>query len=249
LPRRGSVDELRLQEQLVPGDEQPHPDGVLQGDLIEMRAYVPGDPLKLVLWKHYARTGRMLVRSPERSVAPSRETLVYLVAGEGDEPAAGLARAGLELRSFGSRFLFGADGSPEPTRDAAEAMLKVVGSASHRARGGADLADFLLRGEAKGIMAAILFVPGKPGKWLETIVPSVAARAGRCRVVIGVDGCSAEPVRSKMQRFLFRRGETAGNRPEDIQQVWSALTGAGASVIAIDRATGAPLEVTHGYTN
>src|SRR4029077_19754465 len=59
----GAVKPQQLFSQTNSGDAFSHPDGKPEGDLIEMRRYVPGDPLKLVLWKLYARSGQLLVRT------------------------------------------------------------------------------------------------------------------------------------------------------------------------------------------
>ena len=55
---------------LVGGDTLSHPGGPAEGDLVEMRRYVYGDPLRHVLWKAYARTRKLLVRTPEQAVTP-----------------------------------------------------------------------------------------------------------------------------------------------------------------------------------
>ena len=56
------------------GDAVSHPAGRQEGELIEMRRYGPGDPLRHVLWKTYARTRRLLVRMHERAISPRPTT-------------------------------------------------------------------------------------------------------------------------------------------------------------------------------
>ncbi|MBW3593891.1 MAG: DUF58 domain-containing protein, partial [Actinobacteria bacterium] len=65
------------------GDAFSHPLGKAEGDLVEMRRYGHGDPLRHVLWKTIDRTRRLLVRMPERAVSPQPTTSAYLVAGYG----------------------------------------------------------------------------------------------------------------------------------------------------------------------
>ena len=52
------------------GGENPHPMGKPYGDRVDMRNYAPGDPVRYILWKTYARTGELVVRTPERALQP-----------------------------------------------------------------------------------------------------------------------------------------------------------------------------------
>src|SRR5262249_11252208 len=158
-PDMGKLQHVPLLQQAIAGDEQAHPDGRPGGDYLEVRPYGPGDPLRLAVWKIYARTGQLLVRLPEKAITASRRTLVYFVAGPGDEPSAGIARAVLETGQLGNDYHFGADGADAMVRTAPEAVDQLVRSASARQRGGQGLAPFLDRGEAVGVRACILFVP------------------------------------------------------------------------------------------
>src|SRR4029079_3371216 len=91
-----------------------HPAGRQDGDLVEMRNYGVGDPMRHILWKTIARTHRPLVRTPERAIAPAPITVAFLVAGAADEPTAATARLYLERGMFGPDFLFAADGPAPP---------------------------------------------------------------------------------------------------------------------------------------
>jgi hypothetical protein len=243
-PDRGRVQRLELVRQFEPGDEVGHPEGKPEGDLIDMRRYSAGDPLKYVLWKVYARTGRMLVRSPERAVKPSRKTLVYFVAGESDEPAAGIARALLEGGSLGAEFWFRADGQGATTSDVREAVHQVVGSSNARDRGGEGLETFLDRGEELGINACILFVPPRPGEWLGRVAWQLSRHTGPFRVLIGIDGVPprfSPPI--LLRRFLL--GEVSKPKTElsGLRHVFEQLGQAGAEVCAVDRMSGATCQL------
>jgi hypothetical protein len=175
IPGKGQLGPQQLLQQHDHGDQQGHPQGKAQGDLIEMRPYTPGDPLKLVLWRIYARTGRMLVRTPERAVSPSERTLAYLVARKGDEATAGVARSLLENGSLSTDWLFRAEGEETAVRGAPEAVDQVIRSANARPRGGEGLEIFLELGESEGVRACILVVPAQPGKWLAQVEEQPAA--------------------------------------------------------------------------
>lgn len=79
---------------------------------MEIRPYAPGDSLRDILWKGFARNRQLNVRLPEKSVAFDDKTYAYLLSGTGDEPAAALARIALENYLLGKDWCFGADGSP-----------------------------------------------------------------------------------------------------------------------------------------
>jgi hypothetical protein len=236
-PACGAVGRRDLVEQDIPSDQLSDPAGTPDGDRIEMRPYVPGDPLKLILWKLYGRTGRLLVRLPERATAPCEKTLAYLVAADDDEPAAGVARAALENGSLGYDYLFGADGAEAPTPDGRAAVELVVRSAAARGQGGAGLQHFLGQGEKLGIRACVLFVPARPGDWLLRVAAALARHNGPCRVVVGTDGVCGRGGRW-WRRWLFRPEPAVGSREADVRAVCDRLTAAGAAVCVIDRTTG-----------
>ena len=115
---------------------------------------------RLVLWKIYARTGRLMVRMPERAVSPAEKTLAYLVAAPGDEPAAGIACAAIENDlKIGPDYLLHADGATACTRNVPEAVDQVVRSVNARSEGGTRLESLLVDGENQGIQACLMFVP------------------------------------------------------------------------------------------
>ncbi|MCA9535970.1 MAG: DUF58 domain-containing protein [Myxococcales bacterium] len=110
------------------GDEQAHPLGAADGDRVELRRYQPGDPARFIHWKIYARTGKLLVRQPERALMQTTRTVAYLLAGERDEPSAAAARVALEQRALGDDWLFGAAGTPTPTSDLPAALDAIIRS-------------------------------------------------------------------------------------------------------------------------
>jgi Protein of unknown function DUF58 len=237
-PHRGNLQDLQLVPQHDAGDAQGHPQGPPQGDLLEMRAYAPGDPLKNVLWKVFARTGQLLVRMPERAVQPCERTLAYLVAGPGDEPAAGIARKVLETGMLGRDFLFGADGEDAPTSSVDEAVRQIVRSANAWRYGAVGLEKFLALGAAEGIQACTLFVPARPGSWLNRVAVLLARHPGPFRVLVGVDGLQTGAKRTWLGKLLLWQERSTANQPEEVLQVIEPLQHAGAQVIVVDRTAG-----------
>ncbi len=53
---------------------------VRSGDLFDTKQYQPGDSLKRVLWKVYARSEELIVRYPEPAIIPEGELLSYSIA-------------------------------------------------------------------------------------------------------------------------------------------------------------------------
>jgi hypothetical protein len=238
LPACGEVRVLDLLRQTTSGDQLAHPEGQPGGDLIEQRRYVPGDPLKLVLWKVFARTGRMLVRQPERAVSTSEQTLAYLVAAEVDEPAAGVARALLNNGSLGSDFLFGADGEDQMVRTAPEALEQVMRSVRARREAGRGLGAFLARGESLGVRACILFVPGRPGPWLNNVARALDRSSGPFRAIVGIDGTRPAGKVGRLHRWLVQQGPEILADASEVRAIVRRLQQSGAEVYVVNRATG-----------
>lgn len=193
---------------VVGGDALSHPEGPVGGELLDMRRYAPGDPLRYVLWKAYARTRQLLVRTPERAIAPSPAGTGYLVAGPGDEPSASAARFFIEEGLLGKEFVFGADGSAEPTADAEEALEQIITSAAFRHRGAEGLARFIERVPAHRRRSCMLFLPARAGPWVERL-ERVAARLAGATAIIGVDWEVGRGAAHWAARVLFARSDRA----------------------------------------
>jgi hypothetical protein len=130
-PHPGALERMPVLTSLAAGDEQAHPLGAADGDRIELRRYQPGDPARFIHWKIYARTGKLLVRQPERSLTQTTRTVAYLIAGPRDEASAAAARVALEQGALGADWLFGADGTPTPASDLPAALEAIVRSGGH----------------------------------------------------------------------------------------------------------------------
>jgi hypothetical protein len=95
---------------VVSGADLPDPYAAETGDRLDMRRYRKGDPLRLVLWTIYQRSGHLMVRAPEKAVSQHQRTGLYLLTDPEDFPAAKLARVLLEKDALGPNWRFGADG-------------------------------------------------------------------------------------------------------------------------------------------
>jgi hypothetical protein len=196
------------------GDALSHPSGPVEGEPIEMRRYVYGDPLRHVLWKAFARTRKLLVRTPERAITPRPSATAYLVAGPGDEPAASAARFFVDKGMLGKDFTFCADGADAPTSEPGEALDQIVASAHHRRRGGEGLAKMLRRLTPPQLDALVLFVPSEPGRWLDRI-DELASRLRHVRAITAVDDAPQPGARGLgvlRNLFLVPRSRANGGR-------------------------------------
>ncbi len=245
LPHAGKLGETPMLVSVSGGDERPHPMGIDDGDRVELRRYVPGDPARFIHWKVYGRTRKLMVRVPERALSPARRTVAYQVAGEGDDASAAAARVAVESGVFGAEWSFCADGATKDTSRSDEAVEMIVASAEARGRGGAGLEPFLVRAERAGPASAVLFVPPRPGPWLERVVRAVRPRAVRTRIVVTTDGIDARPAPPLWRRLLVLPEGREGTPSAELEQVIRALAATRAEVIVLDRKSGKRLGDKH----
>lgn len=196
---------------IIGGDALSHPSGPPEGELLDMRRYADGDPMRHVLWKAFARTRQLLVRTPERAIAPSPSGIAYFVAGPEDESTASAARYFIEEGLLGDDFLFGADGAAAPTGDADQALDQLIASAEHVARGGEDLSRFLDAVDAKRRASCVLFVPARAAAWLDH-VERAASRIPKATVVIGIGGAADQGTSTALRRLLTYGVASADSR-------------------------------------
>jgi len=82
---------IEQQHAKVLGDVLHNPRSNTRGDFVDMRAYRPGDPPRLVLWKQYGKRRELFVRQAETSDSEQTEQRIVLVTSEYDQGAAALA--------------------------------------------------------------------------------------------------------------------------------------------------------------
>ena len=222
------------------GDSFSHPAGRAEGDLVEMRAYGHGDPLRHVLWKTFARTRRLLVRMPERAIAPQPVTVAFLVAGAGDEPTAATARLYLEKGLFGPDFLFSADGAARPTRHTHEAVDQIIDSISARADGGASLDSLANQVEQTRLTTCVVFAPAVDGPWRARVTAFSRRLPTPPTIVIGVAGTVEVRSRGRLARLFMRQVATGSHQIvlAAVPALRAALEADGLRVQVLHRQTG-----------
>jgi hypothetical protein len=250
LPSVGGLRQMHVVRTLSGGSDITHPDGTPDGERLDLRAYAPGDPIRFILWNVFARTRELVVRTPERALEAAKKTMAYLVSGPGDEPAAGAARVAVDVGALGKDWAFGADGVDEPATNKSAALEALAKSASADPNEcGKGLARFVKQAAAGGSGRALVFVPGKPGPWLDGLIeaarqiPTDARGLAPLEFIVCTDG-----VAKATKRGLFRRlvtsdpaGHEAHDAPvdaEELQRVVAALGKLRARVLIVDRRDG-----------
>jgi len=221
------------------GDGVSNPLGEPVGDFVEMRRYAPGDPLRLVLWKAYARSRRLLVRAPERAVAPMPSTAAYFVCGAEDEDSACVARTVVESGLLGDDLVFGADGAPYLAHTPRTAVDAIIDSVHHRERGGVDFAQFVARIDRSKLSQCVLFVPGRPGPWIKNLEAAVLRLPRLPLILMTVDG-PAVITRSRKQRMFFQAPKEE-ERMRQLPKLYDLVKGLGSSIQVIHRGEGRAL--------
>ncbi len=244
LPRVGRLREVSLLPALAAADGTSHPAGEPEGDRMEIRRYVPGDSVRDILWKAYARSGQLNVRRPERSVTRQRRTVAYLVAAREDEAAAAAARVALESHVLGREWRFGADGTAEVCRDLDTALAAIARSGSlDTGDQAAGLDAFLERATREGDMHCVVFVPGRDGPWRDRALAAVRRRGVAPSFLVAVDRALPllPPRRPLWQRWLVSEPAAEGVPRDELDDLARTLAASGSAVQVVERETGAVL--------
>jgi hypothetical protein len=232
LPSPGGLRRAQLAASLSAADGFSHPAGAPEGDRLEIRPYVPGDSPRHILWKSFARSRRLDVRVPERSVALAQRVVAYLTTGPDDEPAAAAARVALESGALGGDWVFGADGSEGPSRSLPEAMLAIAGSSGAEPAPGA-LAGFVRRWAGPGC-SCVVFAPARGGRWLDAVALALRERSVPLWLVLACEGPLVDSARPEplWRRALLARSATAPVSHADLSALLARLPGVAGAWIA-----------------
>jgi hypothetical protein len=242
LPSTGALRSMQVVQGMAGGDALGHPDGDPVGDRIDMRRYGQGDPIRYVLWKVYARSRELMVRTQELALSPTRQTVAYLVIGPADQAAAGAARVAVDSGVLGGDWQLGVDGSDQIADAPPGALDLIVRSGMQPPElGGAGLSRFLSEVGRTGVRRAVVFVPARPGPWLERVKAAAAARGvgEGLEFVVCTDGFQTKR-RSLVARALLKPAASESEDHADgeaLREVLRALAGTG-SVSVVDRAAG-----------
>lgn len=239
-PSTGRLENVDAVAGMRGGDGLSHPEGTPDGDPLDLRAYAQGDSIRMVLWKVYARSRTLVVRTPERALSPYDETRAYLVIGDGDDAAAGAVRVATRHAGLGARWMFAVDGMAGEARDpaAAERLLVLSGTVSVAA-GGEGLATFLRSAAGAPGQRAMVFVPGRPGPWLERARGALSSSPVPVDLLVSVDGVRGVIGDARSWwREPVRTGPPAQPTRDELMGVIKALGPFAARVVVVDRQAG-----------
>jgi hypothetical protein len=245
LPYRGMLSQMPPPAGMAEGDDLSDPYAEPKGDRVEMRQYAPGDPLRMVLWKVYARSGKMMVRTPERSVAERKRGCAYLVTSPNDDATAAAARVSIERGLLGDDWCFAADGVDKEANDDREAAYEIIARSgeAHREDRAARLATFLTSREAEGYQFCLLFIPPDADAWEAVAAQSAATQTMRVQVLTAAgeiipDQSPARGVKELVSRWLLKPTHEDGVSLSEIRARANAVKGLANEVITVERNTG-----------
>lgn len=217
LPTPGKLESPDILLSLVSGEDLSDPRGDPQGDRVDMRQYQKGDPMKFILWKVYSRSGKVMVRVPERALAARPRACCYLVSGPHDEASAALARVLLELGLLGEEWRFGADGTPGHCNTLHDALDMVARSGNVAESDGKNFQEYLSLAEKDGFGFCIVLAPPMSDRVVENVDHCLSRSRMRSDIWAGID-LSEETNPKWYHRFSFLQAE--GITPEAAHKTW-----------------------------
>jgi len=232
-PAVGHLPPPHILKLFASGEDLSHPDGKPEGDLIEMRAYVPGDPIKRILWKVYAKNRQLLIRMPERSIAMKKKTYAYLVTGSQDEAAASTALLMVRKGFLGTDFVFATDGNTTTTNSVTEVTDRIVQSSMATLSG--DFLENFFQNPETHQANCILFVPPQKGPWLDSFIPQVQKLRKNVQVLICMDGAPEEAPLLSWKKFLL---QDSHDHAGEARELAGLLQNEGIQTMVIDRKEG-----------
>ena len=250
IPSKGALENIHVVQGMAGGDALAHPEGSPTGDQMDMRRYGEGDPIRYVLWKVFAKSRTLVVRTAERAFSPAQQTVAFLVAAPGDQAAAGTTRVAISGGALGSDWLLGADGCEGTARTQMAAMDLIVRSAATaEINGGTGLSAFLHQAP-HGVRRAMVFVPPRPGPWLDNVVKAAQVHGDKeLEFLICTDGIERKQLLKPIYHALLRAPKPAiGRNPTgraELASVVKALGRCSSKIMVVDRKTGTIFHQSH----
>lgn len=244
LPRTNTVKPLPLLRSLTAEDGIPNPSGDPDGDRMEIRPYVPGDSVRNIMWKVYARNRQLNVRLAEKSVFHSNRTVAYLLSSDNDEAAAAVARVALETGALGEDWAFSADGSEAPADTLPAALDAIARSRAIGTTLSYGLDEFLQQSAGQAGTHCIVFAAAEMAPWFEHLKNTIGRFPGRFSLVLATDGFNETEQLKLWQRLLLQNDPAStaeqefGGSRADLLKLLTALGQLVESTVVVDRKTG-----------
>ncbi|MGI9251419.1 MAG: DUF58 domain-containing protein [Pseudohongiellaceae bacterium] len=230
LPRTNTLKHLPLLRSMTAEDGIPSQSGTPQGDRMEIRPYVPGDSVRDILWKSYARNRQLNVRLAEKSVFHSDRTLAYLLSSPNDEAAAAVTRVALESGTLGDDWIFGADGTEQPCQSLPEALEAVAASRAIDTPHRYGLDEFLAIASTRPATHCLIFAAADGDNWLTSLKHTIGHNSAHFSLILATDGFQDTTPVSFWRHLLFRKSlQKSLQKPSHEQQTNSNLSETAAS--------------------
>ncbi len=241
LPKTDAVRSLPLLPSMTAEDGIPNPSGDPEGDRMEIRPYAPGDSIRHIMWKVYARNRQLNVRLAEKSVFHSKRTIAYLLSSPNDEAAAAIARVAIESKALGEDWAFAADGSEAPCTTITDALDAIAKSRSLGKPYTYGLDNFLQLAVGQSGAHCILFAAAEQAPWADQLAKTISRFPGQFSLIMATDGFKSEAKISLLKRALMNHkltSEPNASSMLDLRHLLTKISQLVESTIVIDRKSG-----------
>lgn len=204
LPQINTVRSLPILQSMTAEDGIPNPAGNPEGDRMEIRPYAPGDSVRDIMWKAFARNRQLNVRLAEKSVFHSQKTIAYLLSSDNDEAASAIARVALEQGALGEHWQFGADGTSGATDNLPGALEAIARSRALVAPHRYGLDDFVQETAGGAATHCIVFAAAEQADWVPLLQKSMQRFRGPFSLILATDGFSDATATPLWQRILLK---------------------------------------------
>ncbi|MFN8613272.1 MAG: DUF58 domain-containing protein [Vulcanimicrobiota bacterium] len=240
IPGVGRLNQQPLLMRWSSGEDISDPRGNPDGDRVDLRQYSRGDSPRTILWKVFARTRRLMVRVPERALAPRPKVCAYLMTGPRDEAAAAVCRVLIEGDMLGPEWRFGCDGTGGQDHQKQPAMERLCRSAASRQPQPSQVTAYLRQAEQDGYSQGIVVLPlDLAGRDLSVRDALMASRVP-LQLCIAIDGQPAVQPQAGWKKWLVRplAEQKLGEDLRRAAELWRNFPG---QVTLIDRRNGSLL--------
>jgi hypothetical protein len=196
------------------GEDNAYPDGTPRGDRVDYRQYAPGDRPGLILWKLYARSERLMVRTPERALSPASRQCVFLFGAHDDEPVAGFARFLIDNGHLGEQWRFGASGSTSYTDTPIEARRLLARNGNVETPDADELVNFAAACQPDGYGHCLILVARDPAR--RDAAEAAAGRLGMAYSLWTVEPPTV-PLAPRWRRWMTLPPRRRLDGPVDVQ--------------------------------
>ncbi len=240
IPGVGQLHQQPLLVRWSSGEDISDPRGDPNGDRVDLRQYARGDSPRTILWKVFARTRRLMVRVPERALAPRPKVCSYLITGPRDEAAAAVCRVLLEGDMLGPEWRFGCDGTSGQDHQKQPAMERLCRSADSRVPQPSQVSAYLRQAEQDGYSQGIVVLPLDLAGQDVAVRDALMASRVPLQLCLAIDGQPAPVAEAGWKKWLVRP-QVAEQLGKDLRRAAALWRGFPGQIILIDRRNGAML--------